>query len=950
MFSEIFGLLSSIDVSGNGTSKKFRLNLNRNRIRSISAFSSNSIFYFPCIVSEQCTPEEAMMVSRLVERMNASFVVACISLMPFHRVKADDKAAIEDYLAQFHQNIGIDPGNGAAMQKLFGLIDNVNESARLYAEKDPEFAKLQNFLYECWQKSLKENSDYVTLVAQELSLNEMYTKDHIDPKTRFYQAQFMEKQDELNTWGFIGEATDKLFDDLENMSLEDLLNDDEDLDDDDEEDDEITMAIEYDLDENNIMSLHEGAFGIQGIIDAVKKAFGIKTENDRKNEFTKLSKTMNPNIVKFNYQKAYQEWYITSVVNNKTEAEEAAKLTCAFAKVYFNTDIHEVMIAKVSDFMKEYNIRKDATRYDANQYLIAVPCDAFGDNISNVKDQLNGRYFTDIVDNAVRIMMDRDKNYKPKSYIDMGNIEASRKFLDNHVNESINGVLTEGTVKEAINSIAFSLESVSENKILSCKNLTKLRSLEAKLNKLKNKYVKYLNRYKKKYNENKKAGTTKKLAIRFNGLSISNPKEIINKRLKLVEKRREELRKRSGKDSVVEEPKETTTLKESALNELTELSDRDLEIVDYCIEKIDECLNAPDSEIFTLIDEATKGKSGHLLLNPDEARQYEKDKRSKDALIKNARNASKENDRLKQQLERERKNAERYQTLFRNQKEKNKEQATAAKSTTVLPNRDMPRKDEGGDDEFDIVLDRTRPKGGINPYRAVAARHAEFKTFGDKVFTDMDMKKANDAVPTFAKASIGFVIDETEEVVSRDVLIGIKAYIHRAPSTELVNDIYNGIINKRKFLRFVKFVTGEERSLADLVFGFKELRNDALDAKSGSGQWRSAFKRRRRWAKISVPYLMKEYTPNGTIVMTMNEVDYIKSEYGIDVMTQDHVKMIMDTDFLLSFIIVDQANEMVYVTYDGHGYGFQTYTYAMLEREAQASREVLQLYRALSNR
>ena len=903
MFSEIFGLLSSIDVSGNGTSKKFRLNLNRNRIRSISAFSSNSIFYFPCIVSEQCTPEEAMMVSRLVERMNASFVVACISLMPFHRVKADDKAAIEDYLAQFHQNIGIDPGNGAAMQKLFGLIDNVNESARLYAEKDPEFAKLQNFLYECWQKSLKENSDYVTLVAQELSLNEMYTKDHIDPKTRFYQAQFMEKQDELNTWGFIGEATDKLFDDLENMSLEDLLND-EDYDDDEEEDDEITMAIEDDLDENNRMSLHEGAFGIQGIIDAVKKAFGIKTENDRKNEFTKLSKTMNPNIVKFNYQKAYQEWYITSVVNNKTEAEEAAKLTCAFAKVYFNTDIHEVMIAKVSDFMKEYNIRKDATRYDANQYFIAVPCDAFGDNISNVKDQLNGRYFTDIVDNAVRIMMDRDKNYKPKSYIDMGNIEASRKFLDNHVNESINGVLTEGTVKEAINSIAFSLESVSENKILSCKNLTKLRSLEAKLNKLKNKYVKYLNRYKKKYNENKKAGTNKKLAIRFNGLSISNPKafmqqygkfiKIINKRLKLVEKRREELRKRSGKDTVVEEPKETT-LKESALNELTELSDRDLEIVDYCIEKIDECLNAPDSEIFTLIDEATKGKSGHLLLNP-------------------------------------------------------KEQAAAAKSTTVLPNRDMPRKDEGRDDEFDIVLDRTRPKGGINPYRAVAARHAEFKTFGDKVFTDMDMKKANDAVPTFAKASIGFVIDETEEVVSRDVLIGIKAYIHRAPSTELVNDIYNGIINKRKFLRFVKFVTGEERSLADLVFGFKELRNDALDAKSGSGQWRSAFKRRRRWAKIAVPYLMKEYTPNGTIVMTMNEVDYIKSEYGIDIMTQDHVKMIMDTDFLLSFIIIDQANEMVYVTYDGHGYGFQTYTYAMLEREAQASREVLQLYRALSNR
>lgn len=248
----------------------------------------------------------------------------------------------------------------------------------------------------------------------------------------------------------------------------------------------------------------------------------------------------------------------------------------------------------------------------------------------------------------------------------------------------------------------------------------------------------------------------------------------------------------------------------------------------------------------------------------------------------------------------------------------------------------------------DVDTDFGGPRSGYVPGSARIRRDHE--TFDSKaVFTDMDMKKANEAIPIFSKANIGFIVDGTEEVVNRDVLVGVKAYIHKAPAAELVNDIYNCIINKRKFLKFVKFVTGEERSLSDLLFGIKELRADALDARSGAGEWRSAFKQRRRWAKMSVPYLMKEYTPNGTLVITMNEVEFIKEQYGIDVMKPDHVKMIMDADFLLGFVVIDQSEEMIYVTYDGHGYGFQQYTYAMLERENnQTDRLMREMYRSFN--
>ena len=194
-----------------------------------------------------------------------------------------------------------------------------------------------------------------------------------------------------------------------------------------------------------------------------------------------------------------------------------------------------------------------------------------------------------------------------------------------------------------------------------------------------------------------------------------------------------------------------------------------------------------------------------------------------------------------------------------------------------------------------LTWDSTRPQSGVNLAAAAASGYRGHKTFDKEIFTDMEMKKSNEAVPTFAKATIGFVVDETEQVIQRDVLVGIKVWIHKVPAKELINDIYNALINKRKFLKFVKFVSGEEKSLADLLFGFKELKTDAIATRGqGVGQWMPAMRQRKRWAKMTVPYLMKTYTPNGTVIITKNEVDYIRDEYGLDIMRDDHVRMIIE--------------------------------------------------------
>ena len=776
MITEIFSLLSSLDITKNNKlDKKFDFNLSRNRIRSISAYSSNSIFYFPTIVIDQATPDEIAMVSRMLEKSYASFVITCISLMPFHRIHADDQGSIEEYLSQFHQNLGISGGSSVAMGKVLGLVNTLEESSSWVDPSDPDVQATQKFLMECWERSRKNCTDFVKTVSETVSLNDMFQAAPVDPVTKVMQEQYMKTREELDIWGFLGEATGDEFDDdnILDMSDEDIM-----------------------------------------------------------------------------------------------------------AQIFDRPVYHDGMEEDEDDGLE--------------------------DEYPEIDDML----------------------------------------------ESAN-TINEGNVKAAIDSIMFSLQSVSENKILSCSNLTKLRSLEAKLNKLKSKYAKYLNRYKRKYKENQKTGSKSKLQIRFNGSTISNPKafmqqyggyiKIINKRLKLIEKRREELRKRKG-GSASTEPKavakEKTSEKDAALKEaaaaMTTLTDLDMQNIDACLEAADKMLQAPDSEIFSYIDEAS---------DADDWQAFDNERRMKALGSRiNSVNAQRraEEDLYKARMEQ--KDAQRETDRAKYEAERSKDARRIAELEKKVGEKD-PRDPEAG-----AEYDRNARRSQVNMVRAAIRNdYTGHKTFEREIFTDMEMKKANEAVPTFARANIGFIVDETEQVITRSVLVGIKVYIHKIAAMDLVNDIYNCIINKRKFLKFVKFISGEEKSLADLLFSFKEMRLDALNTRSSTKRWASAFRQRKRLSKMSVPYLMKEYTPNGSVVLTMDAVQYIKDEYGIDIMTPDHVKMLMDASFLLGFVILDQANEIVYVTYDGHGGNFQQYTYDMLVREQELSNKTMrELYRTLS--
>ena len=87
--------------------------------------------------------------------------------------------------------------------------------------------------------------------------------------------------------------------------------------------------------------------------------------------------------------------------------------------------------------------------------------------------------------------------------------------------------------------------------------------------------------------------------------------------------------------------------------------------------------------------------------------------------------------------------------------------------------------------------------------------------------------------------------------------------------------------------------------------------------------------------------------PNTTIVISMDEVNFIKNEYGYDFMSVTFVDKIMQHYFLLGFVVVDTSLEVAHFLFDGQ-YDFQSLTFSGLERDMKSSnsldfRDVLKL-------
>ena len=199
------------------------------------------------------------------------------------------------------------------------------------------------------------------------------------------------------------------------------------------------------------------------------------------------------------------------------------------------------------------------------------------------------------------------------------------------------------------------------------------------------------------------------------------------------------------------------------------------------------------------------------------------------------------------------------------------------------------------------------------------------------VFVDNDAKKCNELVPTMMHVRI--LKDMGADSKYIDFIVGVKAMIHPVTSEDMVQHLVSVLNENGMLFKFIKWTTGEINFFKDLIFNVDQIKGEIRDFRSGdSSTWWSALKnikatqRFHKWTRTD-PVL-----PNTTLVVSMEEVDFIKANYGFDLMEERFAAKIMSGYSLLQFVVVDASSEVAHFYIDGQS-RYNTVTFKGLEKQ-----------------
>lgn len=217
--------------------------------------------------------------------------------------------------------------------------------------------------------------------------------------------------------------------------------------------------------------------------------------------------------------------------------------------------------------------------------------------------------------------------------------------------------------------------------------------------------------------------------------------------------------------------------------------------------------------------------------------------------------------------------------------------------------------------------------------------HMEYQ-LPKNILQDNDVKKSNELVPTILRLKVILANKNGDMQQSYEFTLGVKAHLHPVDSDEMVKNMVSACRNNNRVFDFIRWTTGEISFFKDFLFSIDEMKDDVVSKSKGASPWWSLLKRRKALAKIKRRAMLgNRLLPNATIVISAEEVEFIKSEYGYDLMDKRLVNKIMDTYFLLGFVILDPSTEIAYIMFDGN-IDFQTITFDGLNRENSNSRNV----------
>lgn len=226
--------------------------------------------------------------------------------------------------------------------------------------------------------------------------------------------------------------------------------------------------------------------------------------------------------------------------------------------------------------------------------------------------------------------------------------------------------------------------------------------------------------------------------------------------------------------------------------------------------------------------------------------------------------------------------------------------------------------------------DRARRSASEEISRSISGNNVSLK--------DFDVKKMNDAVPSMLVVRFYSKLDNGEvSTVPTEFIIGVKSKLIPVTTTEILRRIMNDNKDGKKFLKFMRVITGE-LSASNVIFGFSRMKDDikSTKRKGAYGEIWNLLANRAEASREAVKHgVRNDFSAITTVLISQNDADELFREENFDISDPKNAYHFMQSYNLIAFAIADDATESLKIMMDDGEKNFEEYAYRMFERETK---------------
>lgn len=235
-------------------------------------------------------------------------------------------------------------------------------------------------------------------------------------------------------------------------------------------------------------------------------------------------------------------------------------------------------------------------------------------------------------------------------------------------------------------------------------------------------------------------------------------------------------------------------------------------------------------------------------------------------------------------------------------------------------------------DKFNLDMDKTY--FDINKAKSQLSKD-QVDFFKNQVLPT-EYKKANELQPTLM--AVNFKIKSGDRYIPIDsIVIGVKAKLYPIGSEDIITHLVSKAKDANWIQKFIKASTKEISFFKDFLFAIDKAKVDALSMsrKGSSNMMWKVLERRANKSKFNkLMARSNDSTAITTIMVSQNEVDYMKKEYQVDISDIHTARTLLDQYNLIGLCIVDESLEIAKFLYDTGDDMWETISFSNLERES----------------